>query len=438
MIKHAFGRLTLVLFLAVIPVTMAVAIPRDDDGDEHHSGSSSGSTAVYVQTSGGIAVFQAASNGALTPVAGSPFAIAGNLVGTSGGFLVSLDGTKLYSYQLAANGAVGAQVSTVDASGYSGGNCGDTHGGTLDPSGKYVEVLYNPNIYVASPCTAYQTFSISTTGALTFLGAAIADMNIAAYLGPLALTGNGQFGFALDTGSESAVYAGFTRDSGGALADLSFGESDPQPPAPFDWFAWMAAADGSNHLALALGKLEYFGSPLVNVGATQLASYTVDASGNITSTNTYDQMPVPDVGPTVMSISPDSTVLAVGGGPCNWCTVSVSIAANGLELYHFNGAAPITAFTGVLNNDPIDQLAWDSNHHLFALSDESGKLYVYTASSTGVTAVRGSPYTVANPNGASPNGLAVVSTAASTSGRHHHNDGRHDDGEDRGDRRGDD
>ena len=408
----------------------------DDDKDHHRHNGGSAATYIYVQAQNGLDAFTVAANGALTPVLGSPFKTSGDAIGAHGSYLVSLDGSLLRSYPVEATGALGNEASSIDTAGFAGGGCGQARYARLDPTGQYVQVLYVPTIYVPNPCTAYLTFALSqASGAFTFLGDAVVQPDVGAYLDPLTMTGDGKFAYALNLPRSFDVsYAGFTRDTAGALANITFGEADPQPPSPFDYFSWLVEADSTNHLALALGQLEFFGSPRVTVGPTQLASYTVDATGNISSTNTSDAMPVPAVGPTLLRISPAGNLLAVAGNDCPWCQISVRLGSTGLQLFHFNGADPITTFTDALTTDPIDQEEWDSNNHLFAVSDSANKLYVFTATPAGVTAAPGSPYTIANPNGSSPNGLIVISTQTQGCQRagkhcHKHSDDHEDDGE---------
>ena len=128
----------------------------------------------------------------------------------------------------------------------------------------------------------------------------------------------------------------------------------------------------------------------------QLASYTVNAStGSIVSTNTWEQMPTPAVKNIgSMNMSPSGKLVAIGGNP-------------GLEIFHFNGAAPMTAYSAtLLPTVEIDQLAWDNNNHLYALSYAAGQLYVYTVTPTSISEVAGSPYTVTGAYGLK--GLIVV------------------------------
>ncbi|MGA9587248.1 MAG: Ig-like domain-containing protein, partial [Terracidiphilus sp.] len=82
---------------------------------------------------------------------------------------------------------------------------------------------------------------------------------------------------------------------------------------------------------------------------------------------------------------------------------------NGIEIYNFNGAAPLTLYQKLLTGTPIDQVAWDTNNHLYAISRSENKLYVFTVTSTSVT--QDASYTVT-----SPLSMVVVSQTASTGG----------------------
>ena len=105
-------------------------------------------------------------------------------------------------------------------------------------------------------------------------------------------------------------------------------------------------------------------------------------------------MPTLQVYPESIAMSPAGNFVAVGGLP-------------GLQISHFNGASPATADGGVLlSKVEIDQVGWDKSNHLYALSYPSGKLYVYTVTSTGITEAAGSPYKVPGPYGLT--GIVVV------------------------------
>jgi len=82
-------------------------------------------------------------------------------------------------------------------------------------------------------------------------------------------------------------------------------------------------------------------------------------------------------------MSPTGKYLAVGG--------------TGLQIFHFNGANPITKFTGLLTTDTINQAYWDNANHLYAISRDAGKLYVFNVTATGVTQAPGSPHKITTP-----------------------------------------
>jgi hypothetical protein len=164
---------------------------------------------------------------------------------------------------------------------------------------------------------------------------------------------------------------------------LTFTPPYPTLPSGDFWCPWLAAADPTDHLAIAMQPLN---GNWVAQGPYQLASYTVDGSGNLTTSNTYATMPKVAVG-TVLGyrMSPNGKFLAVGG-------------TSGLQIFHFNGAKPLTKFTGLLTTTPnLYEMFWDNSNHLYALSQTSGKLYVFTVTPTGVTQAPGSPHTIATP-----------------------------------------
>src|SRR5581483_1948851 len=77
----------------------------------------------------------------------------------------------------------------------------------------------------------------------------------------------------------------------------------------------------------------------------QLATWTVDGSGNLTTADTAATMPGTKVTrPLAMKISPSGTLLAVGG-------------VGGLQVFHFNGASAITAYSDLLTTDSIEHVA---------------------------------------------------------------------------------
>jgi len=86
-----------------------------------------------------------------------------------------------------------------------------------------------------------------------------------------------------------------------------------------------------------------------------------------------------------MKMSPSGKLLAVAG-------------QEGLQVFHFHGASPIMHYTGLLTTSPIDQMFWDNNNHLYAISKAAGKRFVFKLTPTGHRMAPGSPYTISNPD----------------------------------------
>ena len=93
---------------------------------------------VYVGTTKGVYLYNAASNGSLSLVSGSPFSIAGSAVGSNGKYFFSLGPSFLRSYPVASNGAIKGQASQINTQLYSGSECGTEKGAVLDHTGQNV------------------------------------------------------------------------------------------------------------------------------------------------------------------------------------------------------------------------------------------------------------------------------------------------------------
>lgn len=357
---------------------------------------------VYVATSKGINLYNAASNGKLTLVSGSPFnKTSGLMIGSNQKYFITLGTDWVHAYPVAANGAIGAQVSQINTQSYSGSNCGTTNGAVLDHTGQYLYVLLNEAGNVPSVCDAFQTFKIASSGQLTFNGATSTDTGAQAERNLPTILANEKFAYAVNNFhyvmqfGDSEIYLNgestFRRESNGTLDYLNFYWNFPAPPPADDpgyiWFPLQVTADPTNHLAIAM--YPYFDPPFGTALGAQIGSFTVDSQGNPMSTNTWQNMPSPGYFPTGMNMSPDGKLLAVMG--------------DGLDVFHFNGAAPITPYRKALTTDNITWIHWDKANHLYALST-NGKLYVFTVTPTSIAAAPGSPYTTSGP----ASGLFVV------------------------------
>jgi hypothetical protein len=395
---HAVRIHLLALCVAVLPAGMVFGQTQPSEANPAATAAAANVAYVYVGTAKGVYLYDAASNGKLTLVSGSPFKIAGTAAASNGNYFITLGTQYLHSYSVASNGAIKAQVSQINTANYAGG--------------KNVYVLMSPSA-AAGSCTAYQSYSLGkTNGALAFQTVAIVS-NDSSTMFPLTFTANNQFAFAANPDGDAGIvllsYQVFSRQSNGEL-ELSNTISDLFLQDAADgahYFPWLVNAGPGSYLAAALGDYLNYQSPIESIGPTVLVSYAVDANGNISTTNPGIEAPSPAVGPTMMKMSPSGDLLAVAGGKALIAPISVSIAGNGLQIFHFNGPDPITPYSKVLTSDSIDQMQWDDNDHLFALSDSTHKLYVYTVTPTSITPAPGSPYTIA-----SANGLVVVPTSS--------------------------
>jgi hypothetical protein len=375
---------------------------------------------VYVGTANGVYLYDAASDGSLTLVSGSPYPIAGSAIGSNGGYFISLGTNYLHSYPVASNGAIQNQVSQINTADYFSNpaqDCGATAGGELDHTGHNIYVLRGLN-----GCSALQSYQISNSGFLTFLDSSSFDNGVVSpYVVPPAITANGVYGY-------NGVYDGscdegtnmFQRQSSGAMQyGGGFAQNYPIPDPGWGGFEGVPVIAAGPFDAIAMGLQEYSpdgcGGPVKPV---QLASYTVDSQGGLHTTNTSQNMPFPDVYPTVMNISPSGEFLAVGGDPQPQIQGDAGYQTAGLQVFHFNGADPITVESGKLTTVPIDEIHWDSSNHLYALSNSTGWLFVYTVTASSVTPVPGSPYKIASPNALTVVPTIPSCTSPSTAGVH--------------------
>jgi hypothetical protein len=364
---------------------------------------------VYVQTHQGVDVFDAAADGKLTLIKSSPFATTGQMAGSNGAHLISIGTNYIHTYAIESNGAVGKQASEIDTQHYSGADCGNPSGlaSFLDHSGKFLYVQLSGIFNGGSvACVAWQSYQVKSNGTLDFIGSV--DYNgseghdATPTLGPT-VSSNDKFAYGIFgefAGYSDTTFSTLARAAEGSLdTNWNFTEKDPKidpntPDGPWGYFPQLVQADPSSHLAVLLYPLSF---PLTGnqvYGPYQLASYTInDTTGGISTTNTWEDMPTSEVNIGEMNMSTSGKLLAVAG--------------TGLQIFHFNGAAPITKYSSLLLPAvDIDQLAWDKNNHLYALSYSAEELYVYTVTPTSISEVSGSPYKVKNAYGL--NGLIVV------------------------------
>lgn len=83
------------------------------------------------------------------------------------------------------------------------------------------------------------------------------------------------------------------RASDGSITESGASAPLPTLPAGYSYCPWFAAADPTDHVAIAVQPMHANGSV---AGPYQLATYTADSSGNLTTTSTFQNMPSVRVG----------------------------------------------------------------------------------------------------------------------------------------------
>jgi hypothetical protein len=99
------------------------------------------------------------------------------------------------------------------------------------------------------------------------------------------------------------------------------------PTNYFSSFDGILTNDPTDHLAVMLGLRKFIPPDTVANEGCALASFTVGSKGQLTSTNTYANMP--EVCGQSMLLSPSGKFLVV-----------LSLGGRSLQLFHFNGSQP--------------------------------------------------------------------------------------------------
>jgi hypothetical protein len=324
--------------------------------------------------------FSVSSDGTLTPISGFPLSYA--LSGVASGnylFATNADGVHIDTYKISSDGSL-TKVQSFDDTQASAKACGGCVPGQpqfADPTGSK---LYATAGYLdGGDWNGYlQTFAVDpSSGAISYVSSNmwIESRGWAQVFG--SYSANDAFLYGTN---ETTVTAGIvlaTPSADGSLVEPSSGLAI-QGVSPSQVDSVVIGTDTKNHLVATIQPTNTFQGPEIPI---QLASFTINSDGSLTTTNTSAQMPA--TSSTLGSVSPDGTLIAMAG------------AESGIQLYNFNGADPITALGGMLATDQITSLSWDKQHHLYALSS-SHMLYVFNVTSSGATPAPGSPHSVPN------------------------------------------
>lgn len=336
---------------------------------------------IYVATPTGVDLYAADPTGKLTLVAGSPFAGNFSDIVTNGKYFYGVDKTYIYEDAVALNGAL-TRVDRFSPAAHADrfeaiGNLDLDHTGST---------LY-ANVHVDGGMI-YESYRVSkSNGELSWLGNADKGSASRFGVGPLHILGNDKFAFQTQNYLTWFV-EGFAIGSNHELVSGLDGILFPEAKSGILYNPYALAADPSNHFALAAYPQQDAPTGPI-VGPTQLAVYSIDSAGNQTTASTYENMPAVELGwVSYMNMSPSGKLLAVAGnGP----------GVTGLQVFHFNGANPITSYTGLIATAPIDEVHWDNSNHLYAISKSSGKLFVFTVTPAAVNEAPGSPYSIDSP-----------------------------------------
>jgi hypothetical protein len=328
-----------------------------------------------------IYAYGAASDGKLTSVTGSPFTAAiayGGSLAVNEKYLFATNGVDISSFSIASDGAL-HRVASSDAQQFNQSDCGGPVSLFLDRTGA---TLYDEDIYSDCANNGYQFFGVdASNGVLNYLGTTARATP--EFMVPLSFVENNKYAYGASCYHWNQVIFGFARNSDGALTSLDIAPAMPEAPSGSFYCPFLSAADATGHLVVPVQPMS--NASFEPSGVYQLAIYTADSSGNLTTNSTSSNMPKVAVASlTSISLSPAGNLLAVGG-------------TAGVQVFHSNGENPVTHYTGLLNGVEVDQVAWDNCDHLYAISQSAGKLFVFTITATSYSQVAGSPYTITKP-----------------------------------------
>jgi hypothetical protein len=285
--------------------------------------------------------------------------------------------SNIYTYSISSTGAL-KLVSTTNAGKYVSGFSSQYSAVVLqvDPAGATIYTM----VGTSQTDWYLESFKIESNGELQFLGSAYADPHA---INQIRFVQNGQYAMT-DGCYNTAAGASFTTDSNdisdlveyqhesnGFLTYIGTSNDPPTAKGDDDYCAGLNASDPTDHVAIGFTLFDPAGDD--TEPGMALGAYTV--TGTPTTTSTYENMPVTSVGdPYSMSIDPTAKILAVGG-------------EGSFQLYHFNGADPITQYSGVIQtNDLIRDIGWDKSSHMYLLTDHS--VDIYNISTTSYTELK--------------------------------------------------
>ncbi|HTF65787.1 MAG TPA: hypothetical protein VK638_24165, partial [Edaphobacter sp.] len=271
-----------------------------------------------------INAYAASADGRLTPVTGSPFADDVTSIAVNGKYLFgsTRDGIYVSTIRIEPDGSLQWRGWT-DIVQFNPDDCGASGPLFLDRTSSS---LYDTEFRSDCSNNSYQSFSTDQTGALHNLGATSGDAWLSL---PATFIGNNVYAYsAVCLSNTFWEINGYKRSStNGALSAINISAPTPAAKTGDFWCPSQTAADPTDHVAITLQAVDQNFNP---DGPAQLATYTADSSGNLSTTSTLQNMPQTAVGVVNdIRMAPLGAFLAVAG-------------TSGLQVFHFNGSNPIT------------------------------------------------------------------------------------------------
>jgi hypothetical protein len=180
------------------------------------------------------------------------------------------------------------------------------------------------------------------------------------------------FAYATDYSQDYAGPIGFKRESSGALELMQFGAVGPPLNGGSYTLQYPDASPAGNYVVFQMFPND--------ANPFQVGSYTVNSDGSVSTTNTSSNMPTSGLLGASSTFSPSGNMLVLYAD--NGYNQNQQLVEGGIEIYNFNGAAPLTLYKKLLTGTSIDQVAWDSSNHLYAISKSTNELYVFTVTPT--------------------------------------------------------
>jgi 6-phosphogluconolactonase (cycloisomerase 2 family) len=359
---------------------------------------------VYVETSQNaweadpsiapsILAFQAGPDGNLKPVPSLINASESLITGRRGiVFTADYSSNAIHQYAITQDGALSGPVSTLYPSKYDTTGCGMPSGrGMLDPTGTYLTLELE--VY-AQGCDVWQTYRLNDDGTYQFLGQDNSNQWVwrdgEVYMGSPGFSTtstDGQYAYAVGEIEGWSFLAAMQRDASGVLR--IWDQFDWPYDTQYRYQPRGLVTDANNHVAMLM-----VGQTNANWNQTWVASFSIDPStGNLQAISTYDNMPKTATEAYGVAFSPQGHLVAAGYD-------------GSLQTFVFHNEGPATP--SAINRLPagqyIQQMAWDTSHHLYVLTQTSLKppaiaqfsLYVFTAADGQLKAAPGSPWNVPN------------------------------------------